>query len=226
MVKLVLFVLLALAAPSAVAADPFRDAVCVTGSTCVGAGTCTPAACVPRSCEPVVDCYGSAGDASVCSVNVSIDGETCQTEVAVGAQRDGLHAADGVDVDGSGALVAVTVTDGSVEAYNLQNVWITPAAELGLDVAGVDAGYTTVGVYRSDIDTEGPRGGPYGMIAPSSEHTWTQLSVVASNSGGEGGTQDVQVSLWLLDYVPEGCHVRSPSGRGVELACPRVHELA
>lgn len=226
MVKLVFLILLALAAPTAVAADPFHEPVCVSTATCVGAGTCvSSAACLPRGCEPAADCSASAGDMSVCSVNVSIDGETCQTAVALDAHRDGHHVTDGVDVAGSGLVLAVTLTDGSVDGYNLQNVWITPAVEAGLVVAGMDAGYTAIGAYRSDIDTEGPRGGPYGLVAPGYEHTWTQLSVVATNSGGDAGPQDIQVSVWLLDYAPDGCHVRSPSGRGVDLACPRVQDL-
>lgn len=225
MVKLLFVVSLVLAAPLAAAGDPFRDPVCISSTSCFGPGTCSMAGCVPQSCEPALDCRGEVGNLGGCAVNMSIDGRTCQVALVLDAQRDGVVLADAASVDSSSALLSVTLTNGSVDEYNLENVWITPTAEAGLVVAGVDTGYSSIGVYRSDITTEGPRGGPFGMIAPSSEHTWTQISLVAGNSGGAGGTQDVQVSVWLLDMMLDGCHVRSPSGRGLEVTCPRVQEL-
>ena len=228
-----LFIAILLATPLAAAQDPFQP-VC-EGSACVGFNGCVPldvpgvpglGACVPPACYPLAQCRGQVSDgAAFCAVNATIDGRTCDTTFGVGFETEGVDVPRLGPVEGSRAWVGFGVTNGSVQQFNLQNAWTAPTAEVDASVMGVDLGRTTVGVYFTEIQTEGPRGGPYGAVAPSQSHTWTQVSIVAHNSGGMGGSEDVQVSVWFLDYMPDGCHVRSPSGEGPEAACPPLRDF-
>lgn len=165
--------------------------------------TCTPVGCTPRSCEPAMDCRIDVEPAGAkCAMNVSISGRTCTTVVAVRASR----ASEGTAVGASFEL-----SDGTVSGVNLPNTWVSPSANVEGSAGGVDLGRNSIGAYRSDILTEGPRGGPFGEVAPSRNHTWTEVGVFAyhdSTTAREG----ILVAVWFLDLMPEGCFVRTQSG--------------
>ena len=204
-------------APFAGAVDPFHDQVCLTVELCYGAGTCvTDVGCVPRGCEPLASCSGEIGpDGSACAVNATIDGRTCASHIGLGADTG----------QGSRLGARVQLSNGSVEANKLDNTWIAPGVEGELGVAGFDFGGYHVYLYRSDILTEGPRGGPYGQLAPSENHTWTEIGVVAGHHGGPFFGEDIVVAVELLDLMPESCWIRAPSGALPEFACPSLAPL-
>lgn len=173
---------------------------------------CTPVGCTPRSCEPVMDCrLDVAPTVAQCAVNISISGRTCTTVLGVGASRP--H-------EGTQAAANVELSDGRVDRHNLPNSWLSPSANVGASVAGTDLGSTSIGVYRSEILTEGPRGGPFGEVAPSMNHTWSEVSVFAYHEG-PAGREGVRVVLWFLDMMPEGCFVRTQSGV-LDAPCPAM----
>lgn len=214
-------------APFAAATDPFGDEICFDEDSCVGAGSCYDPLCVPQHCQPIVDCRGEVGpDAVGCAVNTTIDGRTCQAYAGIGVQ-DERHLALPLWGDASGTSVgaAVAVTNGSVYAQNLPNTWLSPSAQVEANALGLDLGTFSAGAYRSDIVTEGPRGGIYGEIAPSPDHTWTELAFFVRHDGGPAGTSEgIVVAIWLLDLMPDGCFVR---GLGVDddVRCPRVPQF-
>lgn len=200
------------AAPGALAEDPLNEPVCVLNE-CVGAGECIENSCVPRGCEPAGRCSAEAGPNRVaCATNVTIDGRTCALYAGAAFERDAVVRAD----------ASAAVSNGSVHAEHLDNTWVSPGADVSLGVAGHDLGRFFVYAYRSDILTEGPRGGPYGRLAPSEHHTWTEFGVVAGHAGGPTGGGDVIVGVELLDLVPEGCFVRFSAEDSPEVSCPRV----
>lgn len=206
------FIVAATSAPGASASDPFYDPLCV-GEACAGAGTCVlDVGCAPRGCDVAVSCRGAVGPVGdECAVNETIDGRTCA-----------VYA--GVDMDaGGGTRVGfmIEASEGSVEAFNLFNSWAAPGAEADASILGTEVGRAFVYVYRSDISTEGPRGGPVGTIAPYENHTWTQIGV----AGGLDGGPDVLVGIVLLDFAPEGCFVRSPSASAPGVECPPLGSL-
>ncbi|HET6405163.1 MAG TPA: hypothetical protein VFH78_10985 [Candidatus Thermoplasmatota archaeon] len=206
----ILVIVALLAVPSAAAVDPLHEQLCVQEGMCAGAGTCTPAACLPRGCV-VASCSSELGpDGAECGFNEAIDGRTCAVHVGGEVGRGSPTRA--------GAYVHVT--NGSVDAQELHNAWLTPGAEGHASVAGADLGYVYAVVYRSDIQTEGPRGGPFARFQPSPHHTWTEVGVAAGHHGGPGFGEDVVVALILLDHAPESCFVRSPSGALPGVECP------
>jgi len=201
--------LAALCAPPAAATDPLYEQVCVTDNMCYGAGTCVEVACVPRGC-PTISCRLEVGpDSTACATNVTIDGRTCAFHF--GAGTDGPSNSFGVTAQSS---------NGSVRGGNLENTWISPGLEAHADVAGLNLGQFYAEAYRSDIQTEGPRGGPFGTLEPSQNHTWTQIGVAAGHHGGPAFGEDVVIVLELLDMMPESCFLRSPSGAFPGVECP------
>lgn len=210
---LIVLVLLS-AAPLAGAIDPFRDQLCVNQEACYGAGSCVAdAGCVPRGCEPLASCSGEIGpDSTSCAFNATISGATCASHLGVA-----LGGAEGTRL-----AARATASNGSVDAHKLENTWSAPGAEAELALAGLDFGGLYVYLYRSDILTEGPRGGLYGQVAPSANHTWTQIGVTGGHYGGPLSGEDFAIAVELLDLMPESCWVRSPSGVAPELACPSL----
>lgn len=220
--KALVLVMLVLAAPTALARDPLREPTCVgpEGALCVGPSTCTDVGCVPPACQPAAQCYSDVSGAESCAINLTIDGQTCQSVVAASVSHRGAGAVGPTRASG-----AATLTGGNVNRFNLVNSWVTPGAETDLMVAGVGIGQLSAGVYRSEIHTDGQRGGVLGMVEPSHHQTWTQIALVARFSPSSGGHEDLQVAVWFLDYMPNGCHMRSPSGSSPEVECPRLHEF-
>lgn len=212
-------------APLASAGDPFREQTCVDETHCYGAGTCVDAVCVPRSCQPATSCRAEVGPgATTCVTNLTIQGQTCQTFVGLGARDQRQVSLPGFgDASGTRVWFAAQTTDGHVDAHNLPNSWLAPGVEAEVEALGLDLGGVSVGVYRSEIVDEGPRGGPYGQISPSDNHTWSEIGVGVRHAGGPLGGEDVVVALWLLDLVPDGCFVRSPHSTLPEAECPRLH---
>ncbi|HVM44692.1 MAG TPA: hypothetical protein VM582_02060, partial [Candidatus Thermoplasmatota archaeon] len=185
-------------APTAGAYDPFNEPLCVEGRCVNVIGTCIAGVCL-RSCAPAASCRAQVGpDSAWCAVNTSIDGRTCAIQVGAQASRAGVGA----------AAASVQWSNGSVRASNLENTWFSPGVEASADAAGVDAGTLSAGAYRSDILTEGPRSGPYSRVSPSQNHSWTQIVVIAAYHNG-ALSQEAVASLTFLDYMPEGCQVRS-----------------
>lgn len=205
-----------LAAPLAVADDPFRDQVCPDTESCVGPGMCTEWGCVPRSCQPLVYCRSVLTSTQECEVNLTIDGETCQLVAGLGA-RSNDHRNE--------FWVAASLTNGNVDAFNLPNTWITPAIEASASVAGVETGDVSVGVYRSDILTEGPRGGVLGAVSPSPEHQWTHLAFEIHQGDGATAGNDIVVGIYFLDSAPDGCYARSSASTVPLFECPPPREI-
>lgn len=202
--------------PTAAASDTFFEERCVNSDLCAGAGTCLDAvlayACIPRGCPPGVSCYAEvAPESAECASNTTIDGQTCS-----------VHVAFGVDAADSDLSFVVQLSNGSVSSAPLENSWISPGVESRLKVIGLDFGSAYAYAYRSDIRTEGPRGGPFGMLSPAPHHTWTQIGVAAGHRGGPAFGEDVVVAIELMDFMPEGCWVRSPGGAVPEFECPRL----
>lgn len=219
-----LLLLLVLAAPLATAGDPFREPVCAPGLPCVGPGTCTEVVCVPTSCEPAMRCVGHVNDPADCAENLTIDGRMCQTRLAIGLDRGEVHGPEGLVVPGSDVWVAATVSEGSVHGMDLANEWMALSAETDATLAGVAVGRTSAGIYGSDVQTEGQRGGIYGMLLPADGQTWTQVALIFGTDAGPGPEERVQVAVWFHDLMPNGCHTRSASGRA-DVDCPRLHEF-
>lgn len=215
-VGLLVILVAALNAPSAVASDPFYEQVCVTEDTCYGAGSCFDATaayvCVPRGCSVGISCTAEIGpDSTQCAFNTTIDGRTCAVYVGFGV--------DGTD---NNVAFAAQVSNGSVEASPLENTWLSPGVESRVMLAGADFGHFYAQAYRSDIVTEGPRGGVFGRLSPSANHTWTQIGVGAGHHGGPAFGEDLVVVVELMDMMPEGCWVRSPTNALPEIDCPRM----
>lgn len=205
-----------LCAPTVAASDPFYEEVCPTSDVCVGAGMCVDAmlayTCIPRGCSIGISCYAEVGpDSAECAFNTTIDGQTCS-----------VHVAFGMDTADSDMSVAAQLSNGSVSSTPLENTWVSPGAESRLKVLGLDFGSAYAYAYRSDIQTEGPRGGPFGLLSPAQHHTWTEVGVAAGHHGGPAFGEDVVVAVELMDFMPEGCWLRSPSGAVPEVECPRL----
>jgi hypothetical protein len=146
----------------------------------------------------------------------------CQTRIALGIEHRGIDGPAGVGVPGSEVWIAAAVSDGRVNDLNLVNKWITPSVETDATLAGIGVGRTYAGVYQSEILTEGERGGAYGLLFPASNQTWMHVALVVGTDAGPG--EQLQVAVWFLDLMPNGCHLRSASER-TDVDCPRVHEF-
>lgn len=212
--------LVTLGAPTAQADDPFYDEFCVGVVVCAGAGTCVDAqvahACVPRGCSaPSVSCEAAMepNDAQ-CAFNTSIGGKTCSAYV-------GLE----VDAPGSSVGFAVQASNGSVTSSPLENTWTSPGIEAYGTVLGVELGHVYAHAYRSDVVTEGPRGGPVGMVSPAPHHAWTEIGVSAGHHGGELPSEGIIVAVELMDFMPEGCWLRTMSGSAPDVECPSLAPL-
>lgn len=191
----VLFVLV-LAAPAASASDPLLE--CVDESVCVGPGTCTPAVCVPRSCQPAAHCRSEVASASDCAVNLTIEGKTCQLVLGLALRAN----------QGPYASAGVAFTQGNVDAFNLRNTWLAPSAQLGAGTDPVGLGDVSAGVYVSRIFTDGTPG-PIAALAGAQEHEYDQVVVFVHHGQGIGGSETILVGAYLLDFAPEGCYART-----------------
>lgn len=219
------FAILVAAAPFAVAMDPTSQPACVE-DTCAGPGTCAEGvACVPRGCEPVVHCRSNldTGTGTSCAVNETIDGRMCQALVSVELSSKASATAPLLGEVGQPRVVAaLAVGQGNVNLYNLPNSWASPAAEADAFVLGQDAGYVSVGAYRSDIATEGA---PHLLARQlhGDEHRFEQVVLVAYHDGVLG-PQTLSVGVIVLDSLPESCFVRSGTGTVEEFRCPRLSD--
>jgi hypothetical protein len=187
-----------LAMPSASADDPFLEEQCPVSGICAGPGTCTPVACVPRSCQPAAHCRSEVSSASECAINLTIQGETCQLLLGLDVRSN----------QGQEAWIGASLTSGHVDAFNLRNTWIVPSAEFTLSSGDLNVGDIGAGVYASRIFTQGEPG-PVGMLAGASEHEYDHVAVVIHTGQGITSGETVLVGIYLLDFVPEGCYART-----------------
>lgn len=218
--------LILLAVPVGAAQDPVNEPVCDEAIGCVGVGTCVETVCLPRVCDPNVECASDIGGSrSECAENVTIDGTTCSTSVgaAFGTRRQTSVPVVG-DVGENGVAFAVVATDGHVFAQNLPNTWIAPAVESDGTLAGRRLGSTSVGLYRSDITVDGQGPLPQTPLTPG--HQFSQIALEARNDGGPAGSHEIVIGLILLDLVPESCFARSTTGAIEDVTCPRADALA
>lgn len=137
-------------------------------------------------------------------MNMTIDGETCQVVVGFGGETN---------APGNGGWVGVALSEGDVNAFNLQNAWISPSAQVSAHSAGQDGGTTSIGLYRSDIETE------------DATHRWSQIALVVHHDAGPTGGESIVAGLYFLDDAPDGCFIRSHGSGDADLMCPRRHEL-
>lgn len=217
---------LVLAVPFASASDPLNEPVCDETLGCFGAGACVAdVTCVPPLCNPNLRCTSEvSGTGSGCSVNETIDGETCATYVALGGGTDRHTTVPGVgNVGTNGLMLVVSTSEGHVSASNLPNTWIAPGAELSASAADGEPATTGVGVYRSDVDVEGDSGLP-ATPATSPRHRYTQVALDVHHRSAVAGEQGIVVGIVLLDLAPEGCFVRSPGATVKDTTCREAVE--
>lgn len=194
-------VVLAAATPSADATDPLLEPACLDAGVCAGAGMCVlDVGCVPRSCQPLLHCRSEVTlDGQDCEVNLTIDGRTCQTYAGFGYRTS---------EPGNHGFVGVTLSNGSVDAFNLPNTWVSPALDANLAVADKDPGAVSLGAYRSDIEHEDER--------------WAETGVFVRHLSGPVGGTYLTIGVWTLDSMPEHCYARSSAG---DVECPSEDEL-
>lgn len=196
---------MAACAPTVTASDPFYEQFCATDQVCAGAGTCVDAAvtyaCVPRGCSVAVSCRAEIGpDSAACAFNTTIDGRTCA-----------VHFAFSLDSAQHEVGVTAQLSNGSVSGAHLQNTWMAPGVEARLKVLGFDLGGAYAHAYRSDIQSDG--------------HAWTEVGVAAGHHGGPGFGEDAVVAIELMDFRPEGCWLRSPTGALPDVSCPSMSNV-
>lgn len=196
-------ILLALLAPPALASDVLRDETCVPSlNVCTGPGACTPSACVPRSCQPAFHCRSETNRSFECAQDTEIEGETCQLVVGGGVRTNTP------DTEASATLV---FTNGSVDASNLPNTWISPSAEANAHSEDVELGDVAVGLYTTDITT-----------TEEPTHHWSHVGFGVYHGPGLLPGQDLQAGIYLLDSMPEGCYVGSSAPVLLSASCPRA----
>lgn len=196
-------IILAVFAPHAAASDILRDESCVPGAAlCASPGTCTPVVCTPRSCQPAFHCRSDANLSSECARNTTIEGETCQIIVGGSVRTNDPH---------NEVAVSLAFSNGTVDAFNLQNTWIAPSAEASATSNDIEVGDISAGLYTSNITTtDGQR------------HEWRHIGVVFYHGPGFFAGEEVGAGVYLLDTIPEGCYARLSSVVSVSTACPRL----
>jgi hypothetical protein len=213
------------AAPSGSSSDLLHPQVCDPSIGCVQPAVCVGGVfCQADPCDPAADCAATLfAEPTTCAINATIHGSTCVTEVGIGVQAKRSLSAPVVGEAGATRVdVDLSILQGQVSDLNLPNGWITPILTVDAGVIGLPLGATSVGLYRSDIQTPGR---PLAPDVMGQDHTWSQTTLELRQSGGQAGEVDAAVAVLTLDHVPAGCFVVTSTAAVPDFGCPRPPQL-